>query len=347
MGIKTIVAAKSILRNIEDKIENYDTGLIGNKKITVREYYPLFVKDKLNAKAWNKTSKQAYDSIFTNHILPIYGDTNIIKIDRISYQEFINNKLNIDKLSYESVRSINNSFMALLNHAVDIGVIERNRLKRININPGEYAVRKKKHLTIEEYQSFMEVAEKVITDKYKYTMIYLTTFGLRRGEIMGLTSRHISFKNGLAWLEIQRTRTQKYPDGKGPKTPSSERTIVIDELGSELIKYTLNEAAEIKKDYGEILHQDDFIFIDQATGEPFHIAYLNVLMERVSIASGIKCSPHMMRHTFATMARIEDTNPRLLADFLGHKTTAMTDKYSHKTAEGMEKIVNLSNRRLD
>lgn len=124
MGIKTIVAAKSILRNIEDKIENYDTGLIGNKKITVREYYPLFVKDKLNAKVWNKTSKQAYDSIFTNHILPIYGDTNIIKIDRISYQEFINNKLNIDKLSYESVRSINNSFMALLNHAVDIGVIE-------------------------------------------------------------------------------------------------------------------------------------------------------------------------------------------------------------------------------
>lgn len=30
-NIKTIAAAKSILRNIEEKIENYDTSLIGNK----------------------------------------------------------------------------------------------------------------------------------------------------------------------------------------------------------------------------------------------------------------------------------------------------------------------------
>lgn len=345
-GLKTIAGAKSLLRDTEQKIENYDTGMIGNKKTTVREYYPVFVEDKLNSKSWNKTSKVGYDSNFTNHILPVYGDMSIIKINRTHYQKFINDKMEVEGYSPSSVRSINNAFMAFLNHAVDVGVIERNRLKRINISRGEYKS-KKKHLTIDEYHSFMETAEEVITDKLKYTMVYLTTFGLRRGEIMGLTPKYISFgPDGRAWLEIKRTRTMNQPEGKGPKTPSSERTIVIDNKGSDLIRYVLNEAAEMKKDFGQILHQDDFLFINQKHAEPFNVSYLNVLMDRISKASGIKCSPHMMRHTFTTMMRIDEANPRLLADFLGHKDTSITDQYSHKTAEGMESIIDLSSRRM-
>ena len=165
-NIKTIASAKSILRKIEEKIENYDTGLIGNKTITVSEYYPLFVEDKLRSKSWNKTSKQAYDSMFTNHILPVYGNMNIIKINRLHYQKFINDKLEIDKLSRESARSINNAFMALLNNAVDTGVIERNRLRRISIGKGQNKM-KKKHLTVEEFQQFMKTAEEVIQNQHQ------------------------------------------------------------------------------------------------------------------------------------------------------------------------------------
>lgn len=235
--------------------------------------------------------------------------------------------------------------MSLLNHAVDVGVIERNRLKRIHISQGDYKP-KKKHLTITEYNKFMASAKEVVTDKVDYSMIYLSTFGLRRGEIMGLTSRYINFDdNGNAWLEIKRTRTQKYPDGKGPKNESSERTIVIDDVGSELIAYVLSEAEEIKKDFGEILHQDDFIFMDPSTGKPYHIGRLNSLMKTVSRTSGVYCHPHMMRHTFATLSRIENADPRLLADYLGHKNTTMTDHYSHATAEGMMTIIDLPSRR--
>lgn len=136
--------------------------------------------------------------------------------------------------------------MALLNHAVDAGIIERNRLRRINISKGQNKT-KKKHLTIEEFQQFMKTAEEGIKNQHQYCMVYLTTFGLRHGEIMGLSSRYISFKDNRAWIQVKRTRTQNYPDGKGPKTASSERIIVIDDKGSDLIRYALNEAAEIKK----------------------------------------------------------------------------------------------------
>jgi hypothetical protein len=39
----------------------------------------------------------------------------------------------------------------------------------------------------------------------------------------------------------------KYPDGKDPKNSSSHRTIVIDEKGTDLLRYVINEASEIKK----------------------------------------------------------------------------------------------------
>lgn len=344
-GIKTIAKAKSILRKVEDNIENYETGLISNKNLTVREYYPIFREDKLNSETWNDTSLNAYDSNFHNHLLPEYGETPLIKLDRTTYQRFINRKIHNENYSPSSVRSMNNCFMTLINHAVDVGVIERNRLKRIHVSDGDYKP-KKKHLTIKEYNQFMATAKEVIKDKVDYCMIYLSTFGMRRGEIMGLTPRYVSFdENGNAWLEIKRTRTQDYPDGKGPKTESSERTIVIDDTGSELIAYVLEEAGEIKKDFGEILHQDDFIFLDPSTGEPYHIGRLNSLMKTVSRASGIYCHPHMMRHTFATLSRIENADPRLLADYLGHKNTTMTDHYSHATAEGMMTIIDLPSRR--
>lgn len=81
MGIKTIAAAKTILREAEANIDNSETGLVKNKDITVREYYPLFREDKLNSESWNKTSLQGYDSIFTNHLLPEYGDTPLLKLN--------------------------------------------------------------------------------------------------------------------------------------------------------------------------------------------------------------------------------------------------------------------------
>lgn len=69
-------------------------------------------------------------------------------------------------------------------------------------------------------------------------------------------------------------------------------------------------------------------------------------MKRISRASGIKCSSHMMRHTFAMIARMSEVNPRLVADFLGHKNTSMTDHYTHKTVEGMQNVVELRSKHM-
>ncbi|MGB7461100.1 MAG: site-specific integrase, partial [Carnobacterium jeotgali] len=159
---------------------------------------------------------------------------------------------------------------------------------------------------------------------------------------------NITFResDGRALINIIKTRTQANPEGKGTKTPSSERIIPIDDKGTQLMKFVMKEAAEIKKDSGEILHQDDFIFINQRTNEPFHVSYINTLMKSISIQCGIKANPHMMRHTFATETRLSGADARSVADYLGHKSEIMTDHYTHATAEGMDNVVNFANSRL-
>lgn len=342
MGIKTLAEAKTILRDVEDKIANDEIGILENRKITVRQYYQIFKEEKLHSRSWNNTSLTSYDSLFMGHFFPAFGDTPLSRLDRLTYQGFINQKIHEEMYSVESVRSMNNAFMSMLNHAVAMGVIERNRMKRIKIHSDDYKPQKK-HLTLEEYDLFMKTAEKVITDKMHYCMVYLTTFGMRRGEILGLTQKNIRFrdKDGRAIVHIQLTRTLSYPNGKGPKTASSERMIPLDSKGTALIKYVITEATEIKKDFGKILHQDDFIFINQKNCEPYHVTYLNVLMKRISRKCNIHCSPHMMRHTFATVARLDGVDSRFVADFLGHKNVTMTEEYSHSTAEGMDKVINM------
>lgn len=117
----------------------------------------------------------------------------------MTYQKFITHKIEVEGYSRQTAHTINNHVISLVNHAVDIGVIERNRLKRIKISAVDEEP-KKKHLTLDEYHTFMEVAEEMLTDKMHFCMVYLTTFGLRRGEIMGLTPRYIEFRedDGLA-----------------------------------------------------------------------------------------------------------------------------------------------------
>ncbi|OAQ55652.1 hypothetical protein [Enterococcus thailandicus] len=76
----------------------------------------------------------------------------------------------------------------------------------------------------------------------------------------------ISFnkKTGQALLHIQETRTNSDPLGKGgTKNKTSNRFIELDTKGTELINHALNEAIEIKRDYQQILHNEDFIFINE------------------------------------------------------------------------------------
>lgn len=343
---KTLAHAKARLRQIEEQADKSEPGYIRNHKLTVEEYYKEYSERKLRKKIWSKDSFASNDSLFKKHIQPVFGKTPLIKLYRPDYEDFIEEKLKTYR--YGSVKTIHTMFMAMLNDAVNNGVTERNRFQRIEIG-GSKIPAKNKRVSLKDYNLWMDTA-KMILSKYAFSIIYLCVYGMRRGEVCGLRSSVVSYDDdpNLATIHIADSRTAhtaKYGKG-GVKNPRSDRFIILDAEGTAALQYVINEAKEIKKDYNEILHKDDFILLNPATNEPYHPVQLNRWFEEVSEACGVKISPHMLRHFFATQSAIAGVNKEHVAAYLGHADKTMTEYYTHIQNETAANVVNQVSGRL-
>ncbi|MCJ0566995.1 tyrosine-type recombinase/integrase [Enterococcus cecorum] len=345
-GFKTLNHVKARLREIEHDIDIHEIDYFKSKKLTVSEYYEEYSNRKSITHVWSIDSKRSNDSLFKNHIKPIYGNTPLIQLSRENYIVFISEKLKV--LSRSSVESIHVMFMAMLNDAVYNGIIQRNRLQRVPIGESNIPP-KNKRISLSEYQLWMKTA-KTVLNKYEYSMVYLCVFGLRRGEVCGIKPSAVRFdeQNSLATVHIVDSRTQNTSKtGKGGlKTKSSERFVVLDHEGTEALKFIIDEAREIKRDYGKILHQDEFLLLNPATCEPFVPSQLNRLFNRVSDSCDIKISPHMLRHFFATQAVIAGVPLEHTAAYLGHNEKTMTEHYTHIRNETAENVISLVSKRI-
>ena len=56
---------------------------------------------------------------------------------------------------------------------------------------------------------------------------------------------------------------------------------------------------------------------------------VRVLFKRISTALNMRVTPHMLRHTFATLCRQDDVPDRLAMELLGHASLSMLQRYSH------------------
>lgn len=341
-GFTTLNLAKARLREIENQIEEEELGLINNKSITFDRYLALYIQSKENS--WTKDTKYSVENVCKTQLSPQYGNTPLSKINRIDHQMFLDNKLK--KYSRDTVRGMHNVMTAIMNDAVYTGVLERNRLVRMKINESAIPT-KNKVITLEQYRIWIKTAEEILSKRY-FTMVYLTTFGMRRGEVMGLKKKYITLLHDeqRAKIQIKETRTTAVPEGKSTKSNSSERTIFTDAKALSLLDYILSETAEIKMDFGEIFHEDDFVFISESSCKPINVATLNSIFKKVSDACDIKVHPHMLRHNFATQAALAGAPIHDTAKYLGHRNVTMTEHYTHATDEGLNNVINLVESRL-
>lgn len=346
-GFKTLAHAKARLRELEEAIDKSEMGYIRSQKLTVEEYYKEYSNRKAMTHVWSVDSKVSNDSLFKNHIKPEFGSIPLMKLKRDSYELFINKKL--AELRRKSVKSIHAMFMAMLNDAVHNGVIERNRLQRVLIGDSTLPA-KEKRVALKDYHIWMESAENILS-KYEFSMIYLCAFGLRRGEVCGIRPSVVSYDDHpeLATVHIADSRTQRTPKtGKGGlKSAGSNRYVVLDKKGTEALEYLIQEAKEIKKDHGEILHKDDFLLLNPVSGQPFVPSHLNRLFNRVSQSCGVKISPHMLRHFFATQAAIAGVPKEHAAAYLGHNNKTMTEYYTHIKDETASGVIDIVSKRLN
>src|SRR5699024_9056179 len=151
--------------------------------------------------------------------------------------------------SQETISGYHRVFMSILNDAVAEDYLDKNRLLKVNLKKEDYKP-KKKIVNIEDYYTFIDTAEKVLP-KDTYTMVYLGTYGARRGEIYGVKLNAIHFfeRDGveIAQVDLFTSRTKKYMNGNKTKTEKGERIIVVDPYGAKLLRNQIEYAKQIKK----------------------------------------------------------------------------------------------------
>lgn len=332
-GYTSLATARQARAEISTAIE---TGEYFKKEYTLDEYFEIYSNLKVKSGKWNKTSENIYVKTYSI-ISDKFGKKKLEDISRHDIQLF-----NIElgtKYRNNSIRIILSLLSSILEHAYQNEILSRNRAKGIEVVKNDKP-KFSKELSVEDYN----IIKKHIHDHYDImvqAMFMLLSYGLRRGEVLAIRLSAIEFQKSVTKIHIDKSRTRFYQNGKETKT-GNERDIFISLEDTELLKKAIKLSKErYMANKNAKFSVDSWIFVDE-NGEMFYIEKMNSVFRITKRRTGINISAHILRHFFATQAQSSNINPRLVANFLGHHTLAMTDHYTHATDEGgilvMEKV---------
>ncbi len=166
-------------------------------------------------------------------------------------------------------------------------------------------------LNLEE-ESFETVRDKLIID-----MLFST--GIRRIELINLkeTDINISLKNAKVL-------------GKRNK----ERLVP---LLSETIRF-VEKYLTFKK---ELNLDNEFLLVTSKGNKIYETLVYRVINSYFSkVSAKVKCSPHILRHTFATELLNKGADLNSVKELLGHSSLASTQVYTHNNLEQLKQVFN-------
>lgn len=214
---------------------------------------------------------------------------------------------------------------------LEMPVIDRTRM--VQKPKSKIPVKKrKKHCTSEELESFLEFLkgygpDRTLTENIIYAFRIMQYLGLRPQEAFAVCSEDIDLKNDL--FHVQHSIGSTVNGMRQlitTKTTGSIRTLPI----PSGLKPILADLLENRSSEPLLLASD---------GLPFEIDDLDDMLGHVARRCGIKVTPYMLRHNFATEMVKKDL--KATQNMMGHETPVMTLRYVQETSlEKMKELLN-------
>ena len=151
--------------------------------------------------------------------------------------------------------------------------------------------------------------------KHRCMMFMLYSAGLRISELLN-----------LKWQDIDEDRKVIYiRGGKGRK----DRITLLSKLALDYLRH-----------YQTLYHPKEWLF-EGPTGGQYSPRSVNQFIHKYSRNAGIskRVSAHTLRHSFATHLLERGTDLRYIQTLLGHESSLTTERYTHVTKRGFEKLV--------
>lgn len=244
-----------------------------------------------------------------NRAKDFFGSTRITMIAPIDVRRFMDQFIEEHNPARKTAATQRQLLRNIFGYAFDKGYIDSNPADGLKI---------KKSLAKKERTLPTDAEIKAIKENYDkpfglvaYWILYT---GLRRGELLALTWEDVDLENNFITVNKSLYRSKK--TGKlAVKNPKTEKGIRTVPLMSAL-------KAKITPGTGKVFCNADGSYITEKQFECRWGKYTKEL--------GIDCTPHQLRHGYATMLLDNNIDPKDAQELLGHAQLSTTmDIYTH------------------
>jgi integrase/recombinase XerD len=185
-----------------------------------------------------------------------------------------------------------------------------------------------KTLTSEQGEQLIDACTHV-RDRFLLTLLFQT--GMRIGQVLGLKHEDLGIEDG----SIHIVPRSDNPNGARAKTRNEYAIPVLPEVMQLYTEYLIEDLGALEAD-----SLPDFVFVnlwEGDVGRPMTYEAVMSLVKRLCKRTGIRFTPHMLRHTRATLwIRGKQMSLEEVSSLLGHASIQTThDTYVHLTAEDL------------
>ena len=317
--------------------------------ITFEAYYNTIWKDKYfcgkfspNKKIpTSATCKNTLD-IFRLHLLPMFGNYSLRYLNEPTNDKIILNAMDKKSREYANIKVIKSYLNSIFKSAKKDRYILENNITELleeigNPRKQELANNKSdedKFLTADQLADWILVINQDLENGnlslQDYTLFILTLYlGIRKSEAYALMWKNIDLENGQILIANTLDKTGKLKTTKGHK---STIMYLSDELITLLSNWKIAQKEELLKlNIKQVPEQFLFTYCKPSgeVNQPVHIDYLNYkinsLQRRHKHLTDL--SPHKLRHTYATLARLGGANLNQISEALTHSDLSVTREY--------------------
>ena len=232
-------------------------------------------------------SYEAYESFYTQHILPYFEPLNLSLRDVSAQhiQDYYNRKKAGTKefkaLSSNTIKKHNVILRGALTDAVRKNLIPFNPTERATLPPPvKY---KGKAYTIEQANLLLKA---ISNEPVKPAVILGLFYGLRRSEVLGLRWKDIDFKNNTIHICNTVVRTKTIIEAEQTKSESSNRTLFIIPATKDYLINLKKQHDEYRKLLGDSYHENDHVCVWE-DGRKFRPNFSSMKLKKILKANNL------------------------------------------------------------
>ncbi len=268
--------------------------------------------------------------VFKKYSLEI---TNITKLELRHYIEFIS------FLKPKSIKRKIATIKAMLNHLEFEDKITINPIRKMRIKI-KVPFRLPRCLTIQEMSDIFKTAYKELMLKEKDTFFFQTSLrNLAVIELLFATGARVSEIANLKDEDVDLISGKVNIKGKGNK----ERMAQIS--NNDSLKILIEYKQLIKR---KIIATDNFFFINRLT-KKLSDQSIRRIVKNLSKKACINkhVTPHVFRHSFATLLLENEVDIKYIQILLGHSSIITTQIYTHVNNQKINQILKIKHPRKD